>query len=175
MYMYQRHAWVVVLAAAAASFSWAASQVGELFGCHCPTDEFCHCCAHLKFNDSILRINDTVCAEIQYLPQPEDLELDLKLNGRKILDKKIDIKHLSKECVGIPYIKKAAEICADFTKINISDTELDACIDIDVEILKAKILDVHVGCFRLHIPHEVPSSSAGSDVGRIDAGGEQDA
>ena len=97
-------------------------------------------------------MNDTACAVMQYLPQQEDLDLSITLNSRTILDKKIDIKHLSKECVGIPYIKKAAEICAIFSKLNISTEEVDACVDIDVELLGAKVLDVDVGCFHLKIP-----------------------
>ena len=120
--------------------------------CHCPTTEKCSCCARLVLNDSIFHMNDTACATMQYLPQQEDLDLALVLNGHTILDKKVDIKHLSKECVGIPYIKKAAEICAIFSKVNISTEEVGACIDLDVELLGATVLDANLGCFTLHIP-----------------------
>ena len=109
-----------------------------------------------------------MCADVKYLPRKEDLDLDLKLNGETILEKDLDIKELSKECIGIPYIKKAAELCALFSNITISTEELDACIDISVELLGATILDAHVGCFHLKIP-TVEMAAAGDIAGAIES------
>ena len=56
----------------------------------------------------------------------------------------------------IPYLHcppyQAAEICAIFSKVNISTEEVGACIDLDIELLGATILDANLGCFTLHIP-----------------------
>ena len=104
-------------------------------------------------SSQVFKINDTACAEVAYLPTKEVIDLDLRLNGHVILEKDIDLRHLSKECVGVPYIKKAAELCAVFSKVEINTTEVGACVDITIELLGAKVLDAHVGCFHLHIPN----------------------
>ena len=69
------------------------------------------CCAHLFVNDTIIHLNDTACADISYLSASEELDLSITLNGRELFEDKFDLKDLSKECVGIPYIKKDAQVC----------------------------------------------------------------
>ena len=86
------------------------------------------CCARLYLNDSIFHINDTACAEVSYDTGTEDIDLAITLNGKDIFDDKIDLHDFQKECVGIPYLKKDAEICVDFDKILLNTTYIGACV-----------------------------------------------
>ena len=108
-----------------------------------------------------------MCADVKYRPRKEDPDLDLKLNGETILEKDLDIKELSKECIGIPHIKKAAELCALFSNITISTEELDACIDISVESLGATILTL-TSAASTKIP-TVEMAAAGDIAGAIES------
>ena len=105
------------------------------------------CCAHLFLNDSIFHLNDTACADVFYLKSSEDIDLGIILNGKEIFSDDIPLSDLKKECVGIPYIKKEAEICVDFDKIRINTSYIGACAKIEVDLLRAPILSVDVGCF----------------------------
>ena len=48
-------------------------------------------------------------------------------------------------------IKKEAEICVDFTKIAINTSFVGACVQLEVDLLKVKVLDVDVGCFHFNV------------------------
>lgn len=106
----------------------------------------------------VFQLNDTACAEISYQPKKEIIDVDLRLNGRVILKEDVNIHDLSKECVGVPYIKKAAELCAIFSSVEINTTEVGACVDITLELLESTVLDVRVGCFDLPVPDATDAS-----------------
>ena len=115
--------------------------------CHCPSSTKCGCCAGLHLNDSIIHINDTACIEMAYDKGTTDIDLSITLNGDQIYDDKINLKDYEKECVGIPYIKKEAEICADFSKVVLNTSFVGACAGLELDVLREKILSIDLGCF----------------------------
>ena len=119
--------------------------------CTCPQAEMCQCCARIFLNDSIIHINDTICADLTYQPTEQDLKLEIDLNGKSIFEDDIDLKDYEKECVGIPDIKKAAEICIDFDQVVLNSSYVGACASAELDVLKAKLLSVDLGCFHFNI------------------------
>lgn len=112
---------------------------------------------------------DTACVGVSYSQASEVVDLAISLNGKKVFDDTVPLKQLSKECVGIPYIKKEAQVCADFNNISISTTEVGACAAIEIDVFREKVLAVDLGCFHFDllrrgaVVEEEPAAAADCD------------
>ena len=89
--------------------------------------------------------------DVSYEKASEKIELDIKLNGRTIYEDVVPLSELDKECVGIPYIAKEAQICVDFDHLTLNTSYVGACAKIEVDVFKSKVLDVDVGCFHFDL------------------------
>jgi hypothetical protein len=123
-------------------------------GCHYNgTEHVDSCCAKIE-STHIIKFNDSVCLNATLHPAANftqsTIEIDIAWNGDEIYDHTFDLDKLEKVCTkDIAHLP--IELCADFSSINLTQSEFSACAEITIEALKKKIASVNVGCFHFHV------------------------
>ena len=123
-------------------------------GCHYNgTYNVDSCCAKIE-STHIVKFNDTVCLNATLHPAANftqsTIEIDIAWNGQEIYDHTFGLDKLEKVCTK-DIAKLPVKLCADFSSINLTQSEFSACAEIEVEALEKKIASVNVGCFHFHL------------------------
>jgi len=112
----------------------------------------CRCCLHISSKK--LKLNDTVCTALSYLPDELGIEVDLTLDNKILFEEKLSIKNPPPVCAFIPYAKELASICIRLYNISVENKHLSVCVKLELELKHVVVEDYNVGCFKLP-PFEV--------------------
>jgi hypothetical protein len=116
-------------------------------GCHCDGDT-CGCCVHVSWKK--IGLDGDACLNLTYIPANLEIDLTLVIGPYTIINKTVSAKDPD-ICVGIPYIKKLASICLDFSNVTYSNHSLSGCADVRAEIIDITVAKANLGCFNLHL------------------------
>nr|KAI8753990.1 hypothetical protein BgiMline_012456 [Biomphalaria glabrata] len=124
------------------------SSDGSMFGCTCRGTS-CRCCC--SFLVPYLNKMYPACIDINFLYKELALEITISVNGENLYNKRFDADSILADflCVNIPYTKSLAELCLKFRNLNYSLTEVDGCIDAEVNALFYTVTSFQIGCFNL--------------------------
>jgi hypothetical protein len=120
---------------------------GESTGCQCQGDT-CGCCVHLSW--SRVGINGDVCANLTYNPSQLSIGVTLTYAGLTLINETVSARNPD-VCAHIPYLKKLASICLDFSNVSYSSSHLSGCADIRAELIGITLYKEHLGCFDIHV------------------------
>ncbi len=85
-----------------------------------------------------------------YIPSQLEIALTLTYGHLTIINETVSAKNPD-ICVDIPYLKKLASICLDFTNVTYSSAHLSGCVDVRAELVGITIYKAHIGCFNIHV------------------------
>ena len=116
-------------------------------GFHCAHDT-CGVCEHVEWKK--IHLNDTACLNLTYIPSTLSISLTLTLGNKTIINKTVSA-HDPNVCVGVPYLKKFASVCLDFSNLTFSNDHLSGCVEIKAEIFDITVAKAHLGCFNIRV------------------------
>ncbi|XP_045177795.2 uncharacterized protein LOC123537927 isoform X2 [Mercenaria mercenaria] len=141
-------------------------------GCACHGYN-CGCCVHVKWDK--IKLDDTVCANFSYLPAPEyGISVTLTVDDKTIINETVSAKNPPPVCVAVPHLKKYASLCVKFKDLSISNHSFSGCVFIEAELLKIKIEELKIGCFKIPPGNEIGTSDVNTylhQIGRAKAVG----
>lgn len=116
-------------------------------GCHCVQYD-CGCCQHIKVKR--VHLDDTVCANISYLPEDYGLSMTITFDSYTVFNTTISARNPPPICIGQDYVKELeAEICIRFYDLDVKEHRFHGCIKFEVELYKVKLASYDLGCFNL--------------------------
>ena len=95
-------------------------------------------------------INGDVCLNLTYIPSQLEIALTLTYGHLTLINETVSAKNPD-ICVAIPYLKKLASICLDFTNVTYSSSHLSGCADVRAEVLGITLYKEPIGCFNIHV------------------------
>eukprot|EP00050_Salpingoeca_kvevrii_P000021 m.140044 g.140044 ORF g.140044 m.140044 type:complete len:209 (-) comp10007_c1_seq2:61-687(-) len=145
----------LVLCLVAASVLGAAGGAaqGSSAGCDCSGDE-CGCCAHVEAHE--VHLNDTLCANITVIPASLSLSVTISVDSHVLVNKTVSLEDPS-FCVGVPYLKKFASLCVDFTNMTYSTKEVSGCVSVEIKLVDVRVGKWKLGCFSFPLMDGKPS------------------
>ncbi|XP_046476515.1 uncharacterized protein [Neodiprion pinetum] len=112
----------------------------ELYGCGC--------CQHIKVHR--VHLDDTVCANVTYLPEDIGLSLTITFDSYAVMNTTVSVRNPPPICIGQDYVKELeAEICIRFYDLDANKHHLHGCLKLDVELYKLKLAHYDLGCFNI--------------------------
>ncbi len=84
------------------------------------------------------------------IPSQLEIALTLTYGPLTLINKTVSAKNPN-VCVGIPYLKKLASICLDFTNVTYGAHHLSGCADVRAELIGITIAKEKIGCFDIHL------------------------
>ncbi|XP_033728328.1 uncharacterized protein LOC117317588 [Pecten maximus] len=129
-------------------------------GCGCKRN-LCTCCVHLEVDK--IKLNDTACAAVAYLPKDIGVQFTLSLDGKTLVNKSLSVTNPPAVCVGIPHLKNDASICIKFTKLAVdkANRRLSGCMSVIVKLKFIDIDEVKIGCFKIPFEGNVKGGQLG--------------
>ncbi|RUS68594.1 hypothetical protein EGW08_023644 [Elysia chlorotica] len=115
--------------------------------CSCVGSQ-CGCCVHMEVE--AVGLNDTGCVNITYLSKEIGFEFTLSVDGIVIIDKKISVSNPPPLCAAIPYLKKLASACVQFSNLTFQDKRFSGCVSVEIVFAGEVLVNYKFGCF--HIP-----------------------
>eukprot|EP01117_Protostelium_nocturnum_P005090 TRINITY_DN1843_c0_g1_i1.p1 TRINITY_DN1843_c0_g1~~TRINITY_DN1843_c0_g1_i1.p1 ORF type:complete len:160 (+),score=40.25 TRINITY_DN1843_c0_g1_i1:45-524(+) len=141
---------IVFVIFAAFLLSSASAKSGE---CDC-TGDTCECCEHVEFKEGSFNVNDTFCAQIQYLPAVYGVSFILKANKLILINETFSLENPD-VCFGIG-LGKGIEGCLDFTNLHFTRKDLSGCLAVGLSVLDYQLFTINFGCFDIHVPLKSP-------------------
>eukprot|EP01121_Diplochlamys_sp_Union-15-3_P006092 TRINITY_DN1656_c0_g1_i2.p1 TRINITY_DN1656_c0_g1~~TRINITY_DN1656_c0_g1_i2.p1 ORF type:complete len:149 (-),score=11.31 TRINITY_DN1656_c0_g1_i2:28-474(-) len=124
------------------------SILAQESGCFCKADT-CGCCEHIVLK--VLGINDSVCLDITYIPSEVGLSLTLWLDKLVLLNETVSLEDPD-ICLPIPVIDNLADVCVKFYNMNITETQVKGCVELEFTLIDVDVGDFPLGCFDIDIP-----------------------
>ncbi|XP_030379691.1 uncharacterized protein LOC115627939, partial [Scaptodrosophila lebanonensis] len=119
------------------------STFGQPCDCRGPT---CGCCAGLKVDQ--YKFDQKMCANITFVPQLEEAQLEVFMNGRPSSKYGISVRNPSPFCIpvmmGVPMA-----MCVQMTDIAMVGNNLNMCMDFVVRLATTDLFEMHFQCMRM--------------------------
>ena len=113
----------------------------------CIAEAVSHCSILARLQ---VHLNDTICLNITYNPAELSVSLTLTV-GKLTIFNKTESAHDPDFCVHVPFLKKLASICVDFSNVTFSNSHFSGCAEAVLEILGIEVEHVDLGCFDIHL------------------------
>ncbi|SPP77986.1 Hypothetical predicted protein [Drosophila guanche] len=119
------------------------STFGQPCECHGPV---CGCCAGLKVDQ--YKFDQKVCANVTFVPQLEEAQLEVYLNERPSSKYGISLRNPSPFCIpvmmGVPMA-----MCVQMTDVALVGNNLNMCMDFVVRLATTDLFEMHFQCMRM--------------------------
>lgn len=106
------------------------------------------CCVDVNWER--VHLTGDACLNLTYVPKTLSISLTLTVGNLVIINKTVSAENPD-ICVEIPYLKKLASICLDFTNVTANSKGLSGCADLRAELIGITIEKVKLGCFDIHL------------------------
>ncbi|XP_068154389.1 coiled-coil domain-containing protein 1 [Drosophila tropicalis] len=119
------------------------STFGQPCECRGPV---CGCCAGLKVDQ--YKFDQKVCANVTFVPQVEEAQLEVYLNERPSSKYGISVRNPIPFCIpvmmGVPMA-----MCVQMTDVAIMNNQLNMCMDFVVRLATTDLFEMHFQCMRM--------------------------
>ncbi|EDV92414.1 GH24068 [Drosophila grimshawi] len=122
-------------------------SIWSTFGqpCEC-RGMICGCCAGLKVDQ--YKFDQKVCANITFVPQLEEAQVQVYLNERQSAKYGISVRNPSPFCIpvmmGVPMA-----MCVQLTDVAMVGNNLNMCMDFVVRLATTDLFEMHFQCMRM--------------------------
>ncbi|XP_063227907.1 uncharacterized protein LOC134533974 [Bacillus rossius redtenbacheri] len=113
----------------------------------------CGCCAHLEEDE--IHLNSTICVNVSYLPKDYGVSFVMTLNEYVLYNETISVRNPPPVCIGMPFVKEFAELCARLYDVDAKPTKLHACVGVEARLRHVLIAKYNLGCFTIGNPEEL--------------------
>lgn len=114
-------------------------------GCSCIKYD-CGCCAHLDIPK--VKINDTGCVNITYLPNDYGISVTFSLDNKVYINETISARNPPPLCFGIPHFK-VASLCLRFSDLSVTHHKFYGCVSVEAHLYHMKVESIKLGCFTI--------------------------
>ncbi|CAI5438062.1 unnamed protein product [Caenorhabditis angaria] len=118
-------------------------------GCSCVHGN-CACCVDVE----IPEFRHNACVNATYNPSTVGLDLSIGIDGH-YFTQEISIRNPPPVCISVPIpgAEHIAGICVAFTDLDLNKEKkiLSGCIDLEIELVHLRVVQVKVGCFKMPV------------------------
>ncbi|XP_038073404.1 uncharacterized protein LOC119741641 [Patiria miniata] len=110
--------------------------------CACSQDQ-CECCQHIKIKE--LKIDDTVCIQVQFLSTAVGVSLTLTIDGKVIFRKTLSLKDPPPICVSLA----GGKLCIALYDLAVTPEAVSGCGRLEAKFFGVTVAKVKLGCFKI--------------------------